>query len=104
MRICLERYWGDGQFVEQIVNGESKSISIFQLERNLCFGSSADLENKLSDSYSDSKIFLIHFKGVSIFDVTALEVIEVPSPLKRSTGSHSLPLVEVGVSGIKLSS
>ncbi|HUS88252.1 MAG TPA: sodium-independent anion transporter, partial [Desulfosporosinus sp.] len=47
-----------------------------QLEGNLYFGSSADLEKKLSDSYSDSKVFLIRFKGVSIIDITALEVIE----------------------------
>jgi len=67
----------DGRFVEQIVNGQStSSISIFQLEGNLYFGSSADLEKKLSDSYSDSKVFLIRFKGVSIIDITALEVIE----------------------------
>lgn len=66
----------DGRFVEQIVNGQSSSISIFQLEGNLYFGSSADLEKKLSDSYSKSKVFLIRFKGVSVIDITALEVIE----------------------------
>lgn len=66
----------DGGFVEQIVNGQNTSTSIFQLEGNLYFGSSADLEKKLSDAYSDSKVFLIRFKGVSIIDITALEVIE----------------------------
>jgi len=66
----------DGRFVEQLVNGQNTSISIFQLEGNLYFGSSADLDKKLSDSYSNSKVFLIRFKGVSIIDITALEVIE----------------------------
>ncbi|MCO1602907.1 SulP family inorganic anion transporter [Desulfosporosinus nitroreducens] len=66
----------DGQFVEQIGNGQDTSISILQLEGNLYFGSSADLDKKLSDSYSNSKVFLIRFKSVLIIDITALEVIE----------------------------
>ncbi|GAB6152176.1 SulP family inorganic anion transporter [Desulfosporosinus burensis] len=66
----------DGRFVEQLVNGQDTSISILQLEGNLYFGSSADLDKKLSDSYSNSKVFLIRFKAVSIIDITALEVIE----------------------------
>ncbi len=66
----------NGQFVEQLVNGQDTSISILQLEGNLYFGSSADLDKKLSDSYSNSKVFLIRFKGVSMIDITALEVIE----------------------------
>ncbi len=66
----------DGRFVEQAVNGDNPSISIFQLEGNLYFGSSADLEKKLSDGYSDSKVFLIRFKGISVIDITALEVVE----------------------------
>ncbi|SHK65784.1 SulP family inorganic anion transporter [Desulforamulus aeronauticus] len=66
----------DGRFVEQAVNGDNPSISIFQLEGNLYFGSSADLEKKLSEGYSDSKVFLIRFKGISVIDITALEVVE----------------------------
>ncbi len=66
----------DGRFVEQTVDGQDTSISILQLEGNLYFGSSADLDKKLSDSYSNSKVFLIRFKGVSMIDITALEVIE----------------------------
>jgi len=66
----------DGCFVEQIFNEQDTSISILQLEGNLYFGSSADLDKKLSDSYSDSEVFLIRFKGVSIIDITAIEVIE----------------------------
>ncbi len=66
----------EGRFVEQSVNGQNTSVSVIQLEGNLYFGSSADLERKLSDSYSDSKVFLIRFAGVSIVDITALEVIE----------------------------
>jgi len=66
----------EGRLVEQSVNGQNTAISTFQLEGNLYFGSSADLDRKLSDSYSDSKIFNIRFTGVSIIDITALEVIE----------------------------
>ncbi|ABO50513.1 sulphate transporter [Desulforamulus reducens MI-1] len=66
----------DGRFVEQAINGQNPSISIFQLEGNLYFGSSADLERKLSEGYSDSKVFMIRFKGISVIDITALEVIE----------------------------
>lgn len=71
----------DGRFVEQEINGqrslvEDPSISIIQLEGSLYFGSSADLEKKLSDAYSNSKVFLIRFKGVSLIDITALEVVE----------------------------
>lgn len=66
----------DGRFVEQAVKGDSPSIAIFQLEGNLYFGSSADLEKKLSEGYSDAKVFLIRFKGISVIDITALEVVE----------------------------
>jgi len=55
---------------------QDTSISILQLEGNLYFGSSADLDKKLSESYSNSKVFHIRFKGVSMIDITALEVIE----------------------------
>lgn len=66
----------DGRFVEQIIDGQNTSISVIQLEGNLYFGSSADLDKKLTDSYSNSKVFLIRFKSVSVIDITGLEVIE----------------------------
>ncbi|MCB8815839.1 SulP family inorganic anion transporter [Desulfosporosinus shakirovi] len=66
----------NGQFVEQIGNGQDAFISILQLEGTLYFGSAADLDKKLSDAYSNSKVFLIRFKSVLIIDITALEVIE----------------------------
>ena len=75
----------EGRFVEQSVNGQNTSVSVIQLEGNLYFGSSADLEKKLSDSYSDSRVSLIRFKGVRIIDITALEVIE--AFINRSLGA-----------------
>ncbi|AEF94036.1 sulphate transporter [Desulfotomaculum nigrificans CO-1-SRB] len=71
----------DGRFVEQEFNGQrsisgEQPISIIQLEGNLYFGSSADLENKLNNAFNDAKVFLIRFKGVGVIDITALEVIE----------------------------
>ncbi|RYD06612.1 hypothetical protein N752_02785 [Desulforamulus aquiferis] len=66
----------DGRFVEQEINGERPSIAIIQLEGSLYFGSASDLEKKLSEAYGESKVYLVRFKGVSVIDITALEVIE----------------------------
>ncbi|MFZ5590948.1 MAG: SulP family inorganic anion transporter [Bacillota bacterium] len=53
------------------------NISVVQLEGNLYFGSSADLEEKLNQAYdTGSKVYVLRFNGVTGADVTALEVIE----------------------------
>ncbi|KGK90043.1 sulfate permease [Desulfosporosinus sp. HMP52] len=66
----------NGQFIEQVACKNDTAVAIHQLEGNLYFGSSADLDKKLSDSFPNSKVYLIRFKGVSIIDITAMEVIE----------------------------
>lgn len=74
--ISILLYLKDSGAASVISLESNKSISILQLEGNLYFGSSADLDKKLSEFYTDSEVFLIRFKGVSIIDITALEVIE----------------------------
>lgn len=70
----------DGGFMEYEIENTPQStnplVSIIQLEGNLYFGSSADLENKLTSAYNDSKVFILRFKNVLAADITALEVIE----------------------------
>ncbi|SDH69555.1 SulP family inorganic anion transporter [Desulfosporosinus hippei] len=75
--ITLETVRGNnGQFIEQLACKNDTAVAIHQLEGNLYFGSSADLDKKLSDSFPNSIVYLIRFKGVSIIDITAMEVIE----------------------------
>ncbi|WP_114638021.1 SulP family inorganic anion transporter [Desulfolucanica intricata] len=71
----------NGKFVEYEVGAkydqsQSSPISIIQIEGNLYFGSSSDLESKLDAAHSDSKVVIVRFKGVSAIDITSLEIIE----------------------------
>ncbi len=70
-----------GQLVEYHTacgNGQpvNSTISVVQLDGNLYFGSSADLEHKLNGAYSDARVLVIKFTGVTMMDITSLEVIE----------------------------
>ncbi|KJS15259.1 MAG: sulfate permease [Peptococcaceae bacterium BRH_c4b] len=60
---------GNGQTV-------NSTISVVQLDGNLYFGSSADLEHKLNEVYCEARVFVIKFTGVTMMDITSLEVIE----------------------------
>jgi SulP family sulfate permease len=51
-------------------------ISIIQLQGNLYFGCSADLEEKLSTVHSQAEVYIIRFAEVSIVDITAMEIVE----------------------------
>ncbi|MTI84474.1 MAG: SulP family inorganic anion transporter [Firmicutes bacterium] len=51
-------------------------IAIIQLDGNLYFGNSSDLEEKLSLTRGDARVYILKFKGVSLLDITAMEVIE----------------------------
>ncbi|WP_347491254.1 SulP family inorganic anion transporter [Desulfoscipio sp. XC116] len=51
-------------------------ISIIQLEGNLFFGNSSDLEEKLNQAYGQAGIYIIRFKSVTQLDITSMEVIE----------------------------
>lgn len=71
----------EGKFIEYKLDSTpihhiNKDVSIVQLEGNLYFGLCADLEEKLNSAYPDSRVVILRFKGVSLVDVTALEVIE----------------------------
>ncbi|MFZ5595981.1 MAG: SulP family inorganic anion transporter [Bacillota bacterium] len=53
------------------------AIATVQLEGNLYFGSSMDLDEKLSStSASGARVLIVNLKHVSFIDVTSLEVIE----------------------------
>ena len=54
----------------------NSTISVMQLDGNLYFGSSADLEHKLGEAYAGANIFVVKFTGVTMMDITSLEVIE----------------------------
>jgi len=51
-------------------------IAIIQLDGNLYFGNASDLEEKLSLTRGNARVYILKFKGVSIIDITAMEVIE----------------------------
>ncbi len=59
-------------------NGQTinSTISVVQLDGNLYFGSSADLEHKLSEVYCEARVLVIKYTGVTMMDITSLEVIE----------------------------
>ena len=57
--------------------GSDSAVTTVQLEGNLYFASSADLDEKLNNFYSaGSMVIIIRFKHVYYMDITALEVIE----------------------------
>lgn len=70
----------DGRYVEyEVRSGECdvvESFSIIQLEGNLYFGSATDLEQKLDGVMDEASVYLLRFKGVSVIDITSLDVIE----------------------------
>ncbi|MFA7467639.1 MAG: SulP family inorganic anion transporter [Desulfotomaculaceae bacterium] len=51
-------------------------IAIIQLDGNLYFGNASDLEEKLNLTRGNAKVYILKFKGVSLIDITAMEVIE----------------------------
>jgi len=54
----------------------SLPIDIIQLDGNLFFGNSSDLEEKLNLTRGNARVYILKFKGVSLIDITAMEVIE----------------------------
>lgn len=54
----------------------SPPISIIQMEGNLYFGNSSDLEEKLNSAYGHAGIYILKFNSVSYMDITAMETIE----------------------------
>lgn len=60
----------------KIISLPSLPITIIQLEGNLYFGNSSDLEEKLNSVYGSAGIYILKFKSVSMIDITAMEIIE----------------------------
>ncbi|MFZ5646595.1 MAG: SulP family inorganic anion transporter [Bacillota bacterium] len=74
----LEEEGGSFKETQPGVNGgPGRPIVTIQLEGNLYFGSSMDLDEKLGGAYSgEARVFIIKLKHVSFIDVTSLEIIE----------------------------
>ena len=53
-----------------------KDTTIIQLGGNLYFGSATDLEQKLSNAINGSSVYELNFSGVTLMDMTSLEIIE----------------------------
>jgi len=112
---------GANHFYEREISyiKEKVQILIVQLEGNLYFGSSNDLESKLNSIKDKAKVFILRMKPVSMIDVTALDAIKAfVRQVKKSGGSivicglrtglnkvliHSGLLEEVGMENIFLS-
>jgi len=70
---------GNGLFREAETGTVSRpgGVATIQLEGNLYFGSSMDLDEKLSGAFSgDARVFIIKLKHVSFIDITSLEILE----------------------------
>jgi len=81
VRMLAPRNTEGSRFTEMDVqrNGSlfsSSPIAIIQLEGNLFFGNASDLEEKLNLACGNAKVYILKFKGVSLIDITAMEVIE----------------------------
>jgi anti-anti-sigma regulatory factor len=68
-----------GRFIEKEINSvtDRVNILILQIEGNLYFGSSADLENKLEGMVDKADIYIVRMKQVVMIDVTALDAIRL---------------------------
>ena len=67
----------EGSFIETDLQRSVHSpISIIQLEGNLFFGNSADLEEKLANAYGTARVYILKFNAVTMMDVTAMETVE----------------------------
>ena len=63
-----------GEIIEQ--DALNKDTTIIQLRGNLYFGSASDLERKLSNAFNGTSAYELRFSGVTLMDVTCLEIIE----------------------------
>jgi len=88
---------GEGFIREAEIMDSGKPVVTIQLEGNLYFGSSVDLDEKLARAFSgDVRVFIIKLKHVSIIDITSLEILE--SFIKRVSGEGKKVLL-CGVRG-----
>lgn len=68
-----------GLFIEDTIGNSlsNQPITTIQLEGNLYFGSSSDLDEKLNAACSESsRVIILRFKHVSFIDITSLEIVE----------------------------
>ncbi|HBW35978.1 SulP family inorganic anion transporter [Desulfosporosinus sp. BICA1-9] len=79
MKILIPSQVNTSQIIEkEIKSVKSKvDILIIQLEGNLYFGSSEDLQSKLDDLVDKSKVFILRMKYVASMDLTALSSIKI---------------------------
>lgn len=65
---------------------EKADIVIIELEGNLYFGSSGDLENKLDNLIDKARMFVLRMKHVVTIDVTSLNVLRIFIKAVRDSG------------------
>lgn len=67
----------DDSFIETDIQRTAHApISIIQLEGNLFFGNSSDLDEKLANAYGTAGVYILEFKAVTMMDITAMETLE----------------------------
>lgn len=76
------------QETKQLTGTTFTDTTIIQLEGNLYFGCSADLESKFDILLSESRVYMICMRKVSDIDITALDIIKHFSSNAIKSGSH----------------
>ena len=97
VKILIPSQGGKSQIIETEIDvvKEKVDILIIELEGNLYFGSSGDLENKLDNLLDKASVFVLRMRHVVTVDVTSLNVLRIFIKSVRDSGGIIL------ISGVK---
>ena len=107
VKILIPRQGIDSQIIETEIEviEEKVDILIIELEGNLYFGSSEDLEDKLEMLVNKSRIFILRMKHVASIDITSLNALQVfIRSVKESGGSVIVCGVRANINTILMKS
>ncbi|WP_052693294.1 SulP family inorganic anion transporter [Desulfosporosinus sp. I2] len=107
IKILIPTQGSESQIIEteiQVVKGKV-DILIIELQGNLYFGSSEDLEEKLEMLVDKSRIFILRMKHVASIDITSLNALKIFSrSVKESGGSVIVTGVRSNINSILMKS
>jgi len=88
IKLLIPTQGKDSQIIEQEVESVKGKVDvlIIQLEGNLFFGSSEDLENNLDSLVNKAKVLILRMKYVTSIDLTALHALKVFIRSVKDTG------------------
>lgn len=107
VKILVPVHDSESRFVEKAIDyiHEQVDILTIQLEGNLYFGSSDDLENKLDGVVGKAKVYILRMKQVATIDATSLGAINVfIRNVRESGGSIIVCGVTTGLNSMLLNS